>query len=185
MSKFVKNSIFLADSLIIRNRFEKNTKLNFLYFCSQKIKTISLFFNQLVVLKKKKYLLYIITEKKKKNVIGLLFVRLLRLVFDSMAANRRSLSVLGIGFNIIQEKTYLLFNVGTSQSIKWKIKNNVFFRILGKKQNQIKFYSISKQYLSDILISIIKLRQPNIYTGKGIYFHKLNFSTKIGKIKKI
>ena len=31
MSKFVKNSIFLADSLIIRNRFEKNTKLNFLY----------------------------------------------------------------------------------------------------------------------------------------------------------
>lgn len=185
MSKFVKNSIFLADNLIIKNHFENSKNLKFLYFYSKNIKTLSFFFSSLLVLKKKKYLIYLITEKKKKNVIGLLYVRLLRLVIDSMAANRRSLVVLGIGFNIVHVKMHLLFNVGTSHALQWSIKNNIFFRILGKKQNQIKFYSISKQILSDILISVINLRQPNIYTGKGIYYHKLKFLTKIGKIKKI
>lgn len=115
----------------------------------------------------------------------MIFVRLLRLILDSISPTRKSLVLLGIGFNIIQKNNCLLFNVGTSHALSWIINNNLFFRILGKKQNQIKFYTISKQFLSDILCFIINLRKPNIYTGKGIYYNKVKYKTKIGKIKKM
>jgi hypothetical protein len=183
MSKFVTNNIFLANNLELFSSKKKN--LQFFFLKSNKIYTLSLFFNHIIILRRTQYLLYSIIEKKKKNIIGLLYVRLLRLLFDSIAASRMSLEVLGVGYNIFYQNNFICFNVGTSNSLQWILPNNIFFKILGKKKNQLKFYTYSKKYLFDLLSSIIKLRQPNIYTGKGIYYYKLKFSTRIGKIKKI
>lgn len=53
MSKFVKNSIFLADTLKIQVYLEPRMNLNLFYFSTNKIKTLSLFFNEIILLKKK------------------------------------------------------------------------------------------------------------------------------------
>lgn len=185
MSKFLTNTIYLADNLQLFCAFQKQKNLQFFFLKSSKIQTLSLFSPEITILKKKKYLLYSLTEKKKKNVIGLIYVRLLRLLLDTIATTRMSLEVLGIGYNIFQKENYLYFNVGTSNALKWKIMDNIVFTILGKKVNKIKFYTFSKQYLYDVLNLIIKLRKPNIYTGKGIFFYNIKFITKIGKIKKL
>ncbi len=185
MSKFLTTTIYLADNLQLFSTFSQEKKLQFFFLKSSKIQTLSLFSNDITILKKKKYLLFSLTEKKKKNVIGLIYVRLLRLLFDTIASTRMSLEVLGIGYHILQKQNYLYFNVGTSNAIQWKIMDNIVCNVLGKKSNRIKFYTFSKQYLYDVLNLIIKLRKPNIYTGKGIFFYKLKFNTKIGKIKKI
>lgn len=185
MSKFLTHTIFLADNVQLFKTYKKEKKLLFFFLKSSKILTLSLFLTELSLYKKKKYLLYTLTEKKKKNVIGLIYVRLLRILFDTIATSRMSLEVLGTGYNISYKKNCLYFNVGTSNFIEWPIANNLLFRIKGKKLNRIKFYSFSKQYLHDILKIILYLRYPNIYTGKGIYYYKLKFQTKIGKIKKM
>lgn len=185
MSKFLTQQIYFSDSLYLSSTFSKEKNLQFFFLKSNKIHTVSLFSTNIIFLKKKKYLLYSLTNKVKKNVIGLLYVRLLRVLFDTLASNRMTLEVRGIGYNINQKRDFLFFNVGTSIALQWQIVNNVFFKILGKKQNQIKFYTYSKQYLYDILNLIIQLRKPNIYTGKGIFFYNIKFKTKIGKIKKV
>jgi large subunit ribosomal protein L6 len=74
---------------------------------------------------------------------------------------------LGLKFNLAENKKYIEFKLGYSHLIKLKIPENIKIKML---KNSIVFSSSNKVLLGNYIYKVKKLKMPNIYKGKGIWY---------------
>jgi hypothetical protein len=178
--------LFFPSQFKICFLYKKSSKkiLSFLFVKSLFVKVflINFFFIKYYI--KNFYLLFISNIQKKKNITNLFYFKNLLILQQIIIPIRVKLQLYGIGYCFFLKKNILLCNVGGSYFMEYKLNKNFLYYILGKKKNILLLKSISLVQLKQISINIINLRYPNIYTGKGIFFYKKKYFTKIGKLKK-
>jgi len=90
----------------------------------------------------------------------------------------RVLEINGIGYRAELKGDSLLFNLGYSHSIDFKIPNGVSASI---DRNLVKLSGIDKELLGQTAAAIRRLRPPEPYKGKGIKFAEERIQRKAGK----
>ena len=157
--------------MVVKTRF-----LKLVFIAPHFLQFFFLRFNLLLIFK--------ITEKKKQNVINFFLIKLLLLFRELSSPVYNKLKIFGIGFSINVCDNHIIFQVGTTNILSYKIPQNVFVTVLGKKSTILLVCGTNVNYINNFCYQLIQLRYPNIYTGKGVFFYKKKFIKKIGKVQK-
>lgn len=86
----------------------------------------------------------------------------------------------GVGFKAFVNFDDLYFQLGYSHYIKLKIPENI--KIKAKKQ-RILVFSRDKQVLGQFILSVIKLKKPDVYKASGIRIKNKVYRLREGKKK--
>ena len=136
-------------------------------------------FNFLV--KNQKFFLISILSKKKLPVL----FSLIKNTIIGLSRNfKKKIRIKGLGFKVLKENLSLIFFLGYSHSIKFKIPNLVNATILGNKARIIELKSSNLVLLNQTSFLIQNLKKPGVYKHKGIYFTRTFPNLKSGKKKK-
>lgn len=152
-------------------------------------------FKNLFNLKNKMFLIYVnskyvviqpTTFTKKKNIqLCGLYNTLLKQSFQQILNNiefKKVLFLKGIGFKATVENLVLILKLGYSHDVKILIPNDVQTRVV--KSNKILCSSTDKNKLSGFIATIRRVKKPDPYKGKGIFFFNENVLQKEGKKNK-
>ena len=90
----------------------------------------------------------------------------------------RVLEINGIGYRAELKGNSILFNLGFSHSIDFKIPNGVAASV---DRNLVKLSGIDKELLGRTAAAIRRLRPPEPYKGKGVRYVGETVRTKVGK----
>lgn len=91
----------------------------------------------------------------------------------------RVLEINGIGYRAEAKGKSLLFNLGYSHPIDFKLPEGITAKV--EKNNVIKLSGIDKQLLGQTAASIRALRPPEPYKGKGVKYAEEHIQRKAGK----
>ncbi|TVY12344.1 50S ribosomal protein L6 [Candidatus Phytoplasma pini] len=94
----------------------------------------------------------------------------------------KKLEISGLGYDVKQEGSNLVFNLGFSHIIKLLIPNDLQITI--NKNKEIVIKGIDKQFVGEFASKIAKLRKPSPYKGNGIRFVGKYYPRKAGKSAK-
>ena len=97
---------------------------------------------------------------------------------------KKKIRIKGLGFKVLKENFFLIFFLGYSHSIKFKIPTLINATILGNKFRIIELKSSNLVLLNQTSFLIQKFKKPGIYKHKGIYFTRKFPNLKSGKKKK-
>lgn len=95
---------------------------------------------------------------------------------------KRYLFIKGLGYRSRKKKNWILFKLGYSHLIRYKIP--VGIRLKRIKKNKIKLISINWQLLKQITEVIRAFKVPDVYKAKGIRYKGQQFKLKLGKRSK-
>lgn len=84
----------------------------------------------------------------------------------------------GVGFKCEKKENKLIFDLGYSHKLSYKIPEGVFFFI---KRARILVFSYNKEILGLVQNEIKLLRYPDVYKGKGIIYFGQILKLKEGK----
>ncbi|MEJ2097079.1 MAG: 50S ribosomal protein L6 [Deltaproteobacteria bacterium] len=91
----------------------------------------------------------------------------------------RVMEINGIGYRAELKGNSILFNLGYSQPIDFKLPEGISAAI--EKNNVVKLSGIDKELLGRTAASIRQLRPPEPYKGKGIKYAEEYIQRKAGK----
>jgi large subunit ribosomal protein L6 len=127
---------------------------------------------------------YLLLQPKKrgmKKFLGLIFTLFLSAIRDVSLSYRVVLRVRGVGFKIFRKLDYLCLEVGYSHLLNLLIPQNIFIKILNRKNTRFLLQSLSRQYIREYSEYIKSLKKPNEYTLKGIHYKNEILFKKPGK----
>jgi ribosomal protein L6P/L9E len=129
----------------------------------------------------------ILTKRLKRGVNGLYLYLFESIIAESCSGFGIGLTVIGVGYNIQILANMLLFNVGASILLVKEITegHDLVVRVSGRKNTEVDFFGISRRGVMMFVQSVLRLRETNIYTGKGIAYQTHKRKLKMGKVRKI
>jgi len=87
----------------------------------------------------------------------------------------------GIGYRVYPMYNLLVLKLGYNHHLIYLLPYELRISVIGRKKRGIVLFSMSKLILASISRFIIRLRLPNVYTGKGIKLRGILFVRKGGK----
>lgn len=100
-------------------------------------------------------------------------------VIGLISGFEKTLLIEGIGYKVAQEGDTLVFNLGFSHSINYKVPAGV--EVIVEKNKIIRLKSHDKILLGQVAAQIRSLRKPEPYKGKGIRYENEVIKLKAGK----
>jgi len=91
----------------------------------------------------------------------------------------KKLEVVGTGFNVKLQGEDIVFKIGYSHPVVFKKTANIKFQVEGN--NKVTVLGIDKQLVGQVAFQIKKLREPDVYKGKGIRYLGEVIKLKPGK----
>jgi ribosomal protein L6P/L9E len=85
-------------------------------------------------------------------------------------------------FNPLARVLYL--RLGFRYTLTFKIPLNICVRCPGRRKKSVYICGHDLKHVKEIALLLKKKDNPNVYTGKGIFFKKEKIIRKIGKVKK-
>jgi large subunit ribosomal protein L6 len=95
----------------------------------------------------------------------------------------RKLELQGVGYRAQAQGDKLVFAVGYSHPVEFKLPDGVKAEV-DKKQTNITITGIDKQKLGQVAADIRSIRKPDAYKGKGIRYAGERIKLKAGKAAK-
>ncbi len=92
----------------------------------------------------------------------------------------KALDIIGIGYRAEKQGNEVVFNLGYSHPINFKIPQGIDIEVDGKA-NRITVNGIDRQQVGQIAAEIRGLRPPEPYKGKGVRYADERVRTKAGK----
>ena len=92
----------------------------------------------------------------------------------------KALDIIGIGYRAEKQGNEVVFNLGYSHPINFKIPQGIDIEVDGKA-NRITVLGIDRQQVGQIAAEIRGLRPPEPYKGKGVRYADERVRTKAGK----
>ena len=114
---------------------------------------------------------------------SLLSVQIMQNIVGALVGFKSFLRVRGVGYRFQLLAKKLIINVGYSHNLQIKLPLKQKF-ILNKKSTFLRGKSSNLAKLSNFLAFVRRLRQPDVYKGKGIRYRKDPTRLKEGKKKK-
>ncbi|OGK09886.1 50S ribosomal protein L6 [Candidatus Roizmanbacteria bacterium RIFCSPHIGHO2_01_FULL_35_10] len=118
-------------------------------------------------------------NKKTKSVHGLYRQLLYNAVTGVETPWRKKMEVVGTGFNVKLQGEDIVFKIGYSHPVVFKKSTNIKFQVEGN--TKVSVLGIDKQLVGQVAFQIRKLRQPDVYKGKGIRYAGEVIKLKPGK----
>ncbi len=91
---------------------------------------------------------------------------------------QRTLEINGIGYRVESKGDSLLFNLGYSKPIDYKLPEGISATV---EKNILRLFGINKELLGQTAAYIRQLRPPECYKGKGIKYAEERIQRKAGK----
>ena len=91
------------------------------------------------------------------------------------------LVLIGIGYKVTQEQNKLNLKLGHSNTLEYIVPKDLLIKCIGN--NSIYIHGIDLQRVNLIAAQIRKLKEPEIYKGKGIRYATETIELKQGKKK--
>ncbi len=92
----------------------------------------------------------------------------------------KSLDIIGIGYRAEKQGDAVVFSLGYSHPINFKIPQGIDIEVDGKA-NRVTVNGIDRQQVGQIAAEIRGLRPPEPYKGKGVRYSDERVRTKAGK----
>jgi large subunit ribosomal protein L6 len=92
----------------------------------------------------------------------------------------KSLDIIGIGYRAEKQGDAVVFNLGYSHPINFKIPQGIDIEV-DPKANRVTVHGIDRQQVGQIAAEIRGLRPPEPYKGKGVRYTDERVRTKAGK----
>ena len=92
----------------------------------------------------------------------------------------KSLDIIGIGYRAEKQGDAVVFNLGYSHPINFKIPQGIDIEV-DAKTNRVTVHGIDRQQVGQIAAEIRGLRPPEPYKGKGVRYTDERVRTKAGK----
>ena len=117
-------------------------------------------------------------SKKSRALHGLT-----RMLFANAASGvinlwEKTLEIHGVGFRVKQEADNLVFQIGYSHPVNFKVPQGVLATVKGSK---IVIAGVNKQQVGEVAAAIKRIRKPDKYKGKGIRYQGEVIKLKPGK----
>jgi len=91
----------------------------------------------------------------------------------------KHLQIVGMGYKASMEKGYLIFNLGFSHLVKYRIPQEIMVEV--SNPTTICIRGCDKQKVGEVAAEIRALKKPEPYKGKGIRYRGEVVRRKIGK----
>lgn len=143
--------------------------------------TLILILNSGVKLLISKKIINVIVQKNNKNkgaLQGLTRSLIANMITGVTKGFEKFLEINGIGYRVELKDKSLIFNIGYSHPVNFKIPEDIDVSI---EKNIIKLFGIDKNKIGQIASSIRQLRPPEPYKGKGIRYVNEYVRRKTGK----
>lgn len=117
-------------------------------------------------------------DRKTRALHGLTRAIIANLIKGVSSGFERELEINGIGYKAEAKDGYIIFNIGYSHQINFKLPDGIVAEI---KKNLVILSGIDKDRLGETAASIRALRLPEPYKGKGIKYKEEYIIRKAGK----
>ncbi len=118
-------------------------------------------------------------DRKTRALQGLTRSLVANMVTGVSKGFERILEINGIGYRADLEGDKIVFNLGYSHPIDFKIPKGISVAI--DRNNTIKLQGIDKEALGHMAAAIRRLRPPEPYKGKGVKYVEERIQRKAGK----
>ncbi len=118
-------------------------------------------------------------DRKTRALQGLTRSLVANMVTGVSKGFERVLEINGIGYRADLEGDKIVFNLGYSHPIHFKVPKGISVAI--DKNNTIKLQGIDKEALGHMAAAIRRLRPPEPYKGKGVKYAEERIQRKAGK----
>lgn len=115
------------------------------------------------------------------NKISLFLHQLTKLFLGLLKGYSRKLQLIGVGYKVFIENNFLIFRLGFSHPIYYKIPKNIKVQIQKLKPSNFVIFGNDSQQVNQVAAEIRSLKKPEIYKGKGIRYVGENIKLKEGK----
>jgi large subunit ribosomal protein L6 len=119
-------------------------------------------------------------EKKSRAFHGLARALMSNAITGVSTGWSKALDIIGIGYRAEKQGNAIVFNLGYSHPINFKIPQGIDIEVDGKA-NRITVNGIDRQQVGQIAAEIRGLRPPEPYKGKGVRYADERIRTKAGK----
>ena len=116
--------------------------------------------------------------KKSRAIHGLTRMLFANAVFGVKDLWEKTLEIHGVGFRVKQEADNLVFQVGYSHPVNFKVPQGVIATVKGTK---VTISGVDKQKVGEIAAAIKRIRKPDKYKGKGLRYQGEIIKLKPGK----
>lgn len=118
-------------------------------------------------------------ENKKQKALWGLYARLIENMLKGVHKGfEKALELNGVGFKMELKGDVIVFNLGFSHPIDFKLPEGIKAVIEGKK---LTISGIDKQVVGQVAANIRSLKKPEPYKGKGLKYVDENIIRKAGK----
>jgi large subunit ribosomal protein L6 len=119
-------------------------------------------------------------ERKLRAFHGLNRALLANAVLGVSEGWKKELEIVGIGYRAEKKESSVLFNLGYSHPIDFKIPDGITIEV-DSKANKVTVSGIDRQRVGQVAADIRKLRAPEPYKGKGVKYVNERIRRKAGK----
>jgi large subunit ribosomal protein L6 len=116
---------------------------------------------------------------KNKALHGLTRALLNNMVIGTTAGFEKKLQIEGVGYKAVAKDKHIVFSLGYSHTIEFKVVEGVKCEIGQKGEISVK--GISKELVGQVAANIRSLRKPDPYKAKGIRYSDEVIIKKVGK----
>jgi len=118
-------------------------------------------------------------DKKSKSVHGLFRQLLYNAVTGVEKPWEKRLEVVGTGYNVKMQGEDLVFKLGYSHPVVFKVQNGIKYRVEGN--NKLVVAGADRQLVGQVAHQIKLIKKPDVYKGKGIKYEDEKLRIKPGK----
>ncbi len=122
-------------------------------------------------------------QKKVKSLHGLVRNLLSNMIVGVTQGWSKSLELVGVGFRAEVSRDKLILNVGYSHQVEVLAVEGIKFEVVDN--TKIKVSGIDKQLVGQISANLKKVREPDVYKGKGVRYSGEYIRKKVGKSAKV
>lgn len=119
-------------------------------------------------------------ERQTRSFHGLLRARVSNAAIGVSQGWSKELEIVGIGYRAESKGRSVLFNLGYSHPIDFKLPEGIEVDV-DAKANKVTVRGIDRQMVGQVAADIRSLRPPEPYKGKGIRYATERIRTKAGK----
>ncbi len=122
-----------------------------------------------------------ITEKNISCLWGTQYSLLKNYINGLSQGYTKTLELIGVGFRTTLDNNNLIFKLGYSHEVIYKIPSDIVIKC--PKQDKIIIFGINKQRVNEVVSKIQLLKKIDPYKGKGILLENTKLRLKEGKKK--
>lgn len=119
------------------------------------------------------------SSKESVSLHGLTRTLIANMVKGVTEGFKKVLEMHGLGFRVDQKGDVLIFNLGYSHPVEYRLPQGVTASI--EKMSKITLESCNKELLGTVAAKIRGFRRPDPYKGKGVRYLAETIKMKVGK----